>query len=294
MYHWGALIMSAGNTDGAFTAAGANPYGVSAPRTRTAWSAPPTCGRRRPSGSGSAAPPHGWPGQGTRGTIGPRLPALGQEQQNRGHLRSVRPRYPDTGLRDRGGSPEGGRRGPAAPDRSPQHEGGRNATPADVEWADAVAFGARALIGTVSPLLLQFLEECEPLRESGKLDGKAATGFVTTLHPHSGSESALLTLYNAMHHWGRSSCLPAIRTLAHHRGREPVRDLPHGGQRPAAEPRNPERGHLPGRSAGPHHHTAARSDLPGPRGSARTQRTRAVTGRPLTLTPGPFAREEQR
>lgn len=31
MYHWGALIMSAGHTDGAFTVTGANPYGVSAP-----------------------------------------------------------------------------------------------------------------------------------------------------------------------------------------------------------------------------------------------------------------------
>ncbi|WSF37046.1 NAD(P)H dehydrogenase [Streptomyces sp. NBC_01351] len=85
----------------------------------------------------------------------------------------------------------------------PQHGGGsRQATPDDVEWADAFAFGAPALIGTVSPVLLQFLEACEPLRESGKLDGKAATGFVTTPHPHSGSESALLALYNAMHHWG--------------------------------------------------------------------------------------------
>jgi NAD(P)H dehydrogenase (quinone) len=72
----------------------------------------------------------------------------------------------------------------------------------DLEWADGIALGGPARIGTVAPRLLQFIEDCEPLRAAGKLDGKAATGFVTTVHPHGGSETALLALYNAMHHWG--------------------------------------------------------------------------------------------
>jgi NAD(P)H dehydrogenase (quinone) len=76
------------------------------------------------------------------------------------------------------------------------------ATLADLEWADAIAFGAPARVGVIAPQLTYFIEAAEPLRAVGKLAGKAATAFTVTAHDHTGSESALLSLYNAMHHWG--------------------------------------------------------------------------------------------
>jgi multimeric flavodoxin WrbA len=76
------------------------------------------------------------------------------------------------------------------------------ATLQDLEWADAIAFGAPARVGVVAPELTYFLETAEPLRAAGKLARKAATAFTVTSHVHTGSESALLSLYNAMHHWG--------------------------------------------------------------------------------------------
>jgi len=203
MYHWGALIMSAGNTEGAFTVAGANPYGVSAPSGpdgvvgATHLRAAQALGLRLSHAASRMAGP-GHP----EAPPGPNTPPSRRSSR----IAVICDPF-DLGTRSLASAIAEGARQAGAGVRllqvgAPQHGGGRNATPADVDWADAVAFGARALIGTVSPLLLQFLEECEPLREAGKLDGKAATGFVTTLHPHSGSESALLALYNAMHHWG--------------------------------------------------------------------------------------------
>ncbi|MFM9442792.1 flavodoxin family protein [Streptomyces acidiscabies] len=186
MYHWGALILPAGTAEGAFTAAGGNPYGVAAPSD--------------PDGLVGAA--H----QRAARALGVRL--------SRASARMARPE----GAREAGcgrvavicDPAEPGTRALASALATGARKAGAevrlldvgDAAPADVEWADAVALGAPAFLGGVSPPLLRFLADCEPLRASGRLDGKAATGFVTAPHPHSGSESALLALYNAMHHWG--------------------------------------------------------------------------------------------
>ncbi|WP_333768945.1 flavodoxin family protein [Streptomyces sp. IBSBF 2435] len=195
MYHWGALILSAGTTDEAFTAAGANPYGVCAPSDQEGavgaaplWAAQTLGVRVSRAAARMAAgrddPPAGSPG---------RIAVICDPRE--GATRALAAALAE-------GAMAAGAEVRLLPVGASRHWGSRGATPADVEWADAVAMGAHARIGTVSPLLLQFIEECEPLRASGRLDGKAATGFVTTSHPHSGSESALLAFYNAMHHWG--------------------------------------------------------------------------------------------
>src|SRR5919108_1039707 len=76
------------------------------------------------------------------------------------------------------------------------------ATHDDLRWADGFAFGTPARYGNVSSQLKQFLEATAPLWAAGELSDKAATAFTSAINRHGGNESALLTLYNSMHHWG--------------------------------------------------------------------------------------------
>ncbi|MEU7754831.1 NAD(P)H:quinone oxidoreductase [Micromonospora sp. NPDC049101] len=76
------------------------------------------------------------------------------------------------------------------------------ATLDDLEWADAYAFGTPTRYGNVSAQLKQFLDSTGPLWATGKLSGKAATGFTSAGNIQGGNESTLLALYNTMHHWG--------------------------------------------------------------------------------------------
>ncbi|MFB6569127.1 flavodoxin family protein [Streptomyces noursei] len=202
MYHWGTLIMSADPTDSSFTAAGANPYGVGAP--------PATDG---------ALPDTYLRAAGALGRrIGHYAHQLAASRASRAARSTTRPtriavlHHPDCAstriLADalahgaRSAQAEVRLRPLAPPGTAHTPTGARAATPADVAWADAVAFGAPVRAGLVAPLLSQFLAACEPLCTTGELAAKTVTAFVTTSHPHSGSETALLALYDVLHHWG--------------------------------------------------------------------------------------------
>ncbi|MGC5009029.1 NAD(P)H:quinone oxidoreductase [Streptomyces sp. NBC_00353] len=76
------------------------------------------------------------------------------------------------------------------------------ATPADVEWADAVIFGTPTRFGNVSAQLKQFIDTLGGLWAEGKLANKVYSGFVSTATAHAGQESTLLALYNSVHHFG--------------------------------------------------------------------------------------------
>ncbi|MCP2262214.1 NAD(P)H dehydrogenase (quinone) [Streptoalloteichus tenebrarius] len=76
------------------------------------------------------------------------------------------------------------------------------ATPADMEWADAVVFGTPTRFGNVASQLKQFLDTLGGLWAQGKLADKVYSGFVSTATPHGGRESTLLALYNSVHHFG--------------------------------------------------------------------------------------------
>ncbi|MET7786753.1 NAD(P)H:quinone oxidoreductase [Streptomyces sp. NPDC005248] len=76
------------------------------------------------------------------------------------------------------------------------------ATPADVEWADAVIFGSPTRFGNISSQLKQFIDTLGGLWAQGKLADKVYSGFVTTATAHGGQESTLLALYNSIHHFG--------------------------------------------------------------------------------------------
>ncbi|MEV0186224.1 NAD(P)H:quinone oxidoreductase [Streptomyces sp. NPDC050625] len=76
------------------------------------------------------------------------------------------------------------------------------ATPADVEWADAVILGTPTRFGNISSQLKQFIDTLGGLWAQGKLANKVYSGFVTTDTAHGGHETTLLALYNTIHHFG--------------------------------------------------------------------------------------------
>jgi NAD(P)H dehydrogenase (quinone) len=80
------------------------------------------------------------------------------------------------------------------PDREP--------TLADLEWADAIAFGSPTRFGNLAAELKGFLDSTGPLALKGKLADKAVAGFTSSASPHGGQEATLLALYHTMCHWG--------------------------------------------------------------------------------------------
>jgi NAD(P)H:quinone oxidoreductase type IV len=76
------------------------------------------------------------------------------------------------------------------------------ATPADIEWADAVIFGSPTRFGNIASQLKQFIDTLGGLWAQGKLADKIYSGFTATATAHGGQESTLLALYNSVHHFG--------------------------------------------------------------------------------------------
>ncbi len=76
------------------------------------------------------------------------------------------------------------------------------ATIADLEWADAYAFGTPTRFGNVAAQLEQFLDQAGPLWMRGGLADKAATSFPSAINRHGGQESTLLALNNTLYRWG--------------------------------------------------------------------------------------------
>ncbi|MFE7466061.1 NAD(P)H:quinone oxidoreductase, partial [Streptomyces sp. NPDC057499] len=77
-----------------------------------------------------------------------------------------------------------------------------SASPADVEWADAVIFGSPTRFGNIASQLKQFIDMLGGPWAQGKLANKVYSGFVTSATTHGGQESTLLARYNSIHHFG--------------------------------------------------------------------------------------------
>ncbi|MET8637718.1 NAD(P)H:quinone oxidoreductase type IV [Streptomyces sp. NPDC004096] len=84
------------------------------------------------------------------------------------------------------------------------------ATPEDVEWADAVLFGTPTRFGNVSAQLKQFIDTLGGLWAEGRLVDKVYSGFVSTATAHAGQEATLLALYNSIHHFGGITITPGF------------------------------------------------------------------------------------
>ena len=91
---------------------------------------------------------------------------------------------------------------PAWQQHHQETEGLPVATPADVEWADAVVFGTPTRYGNVASQLKQFIDTLGPLWAQGKLADKVYSGFTSAMTRHGGHESTLLALYQTIHHFG--------------------------------------------------------------------------------------------
>jgi NAD(P)H dehydrogenase (quinone) len=76
------------------------------------------------------------------------------------------------------------------------------ATLADLEWADGVAFGTPTRFGNVAAQLKQFMDQAGDLWQEGELADKLATSFTSSQTTHGGQESTLLALNNTFYHWG--------------------------------------------------------------------------------------------
>lgn len=76
------------------------------------------------------------------------------------------------------------------------------ATIADLEWADAIAFGAPTRFGAMSAQLKNFLDQTGGLWESGALAGKLAGFFTGAATPHGGHEATLLGMSTYAYHHG--------------------------------------------------------------------------------------------
>lgn len=81
-------------------------------------------------------------------------------------------------------------------------EGVAEATPDDIEWADAVLFGTPTRYGAVAAQLKQYIDGLGPLWQRGALADKVYAGFTSSATLHGGQESTLLTLYNNVIHFG--------------------------------------------------------------------------------------------
>ncbi|MGW8375915.1 NAD(P)H:quinone oxidoreductase [Streptomyces sp. ODS28] len=77
-----------------------------------------------------------------------------------------------------------------------------DATPEDIEWADAVIFGSPTRFGNIASQLKQFIDQLGGLWAQGKLADKVYSGFASSATQHGGQESTLLALYNSVHHFG--------------------------------------------------------------------------------------------
>jgi NAD(P)H dehydrogenase (quinone) len=73
---------------------------------------------------------------------------------------------------------------------------------ADLEWADAFAFGTPTRFGAPAAQLKLFIDESVELWRDGKLADKPVTAFTSTFHRHGGSEATILSLANVFYHWG--------------------------------------------------------------------------------------------
>ena len=76
------------------------------------------------------------------------------------------------------------------------------ASPADMEWANAYLFSAPTRYGVSASQMRAFIDTLGPLWSQGKLANKAASAMTSAQNPHGGQETTLIGLYTTFMHWG--------------------------------------------------------------------------------------------
>jgi NAD(P)H dehydrogenase (quinone) len=76
------------------------------------------------------------------------------------------------------------------------------ASPDDVDWADALLFSTPTRFGNVASQMKQFLDTMGGLWAQGKMVNKPVTAMSSAQNDHGGQEATILSLYTTMYHWG--------------------------------------------------------------------------------------------
>jgi NAD(P)H dehydrogenase (quinone) len=76
------------------------------------------------------------------------------------------------------------------------------ATPDDMEWANAYLLSAPTRFGVMASQMRAFIDRLGPLWMRGALADKAASAMTSAQNPHGGQETTLLSMYTTFMHWG--------------------------------------------------------------------------------------------
>ncbi|MDZ7799795.1 MAG: NAD(P)H:quinone oxidoreductase [Trueperaceae bacterium] len=76
------------------------------------------------------------------------------------------------------------------------------ATPDDMEWADAYLFSTPTRFGVAASQMRAFIDTLGPLWQQGTLADKPITAMTSAMNPHGGQEATLHSLYVTFMHWG--------------------------------------------------------------------------------------------
>ncbi|MBB6637728.1 NAD(P)H:quinone oxidoreductase [Cohnella thailandensis] len=84
------------------------------------------------------------------------------------------------------------------------------ATPADLDWADAIIFSVPTRFGNVPSQMKQFLDTTGGLWAQGKLANKVVSAMASAGNPHGGQEATILALHTTFYHWGAIIAAPGF------------------------------------------------------------------------------------
>jgi len=76
------------------------------------------------------------------------------------------------------------------------------ATPDDLDWADAIIFSTPTRFGVMAAQMKNFLDSTGGLWAKGKTVNKVVSAMTSAQNPHGGQEATILSLYTAMCHYG--------------------------------------------------------------------------------------------
>jgi NAD(P)H dehydrogenase (quinone) len=84
------------------------------------------------------------------------------------------------------------------------------ATPADMEWADAYLFSAPTRFGGAASQVRAFIDTLGGQWFNGQLADKAVSAMTSAQNPHGGQEATILSLYTTFLHWGAVIVAPGF------------------------------------------------------------------------------------
>jgi|SRR5690554_1520766 len=76
------------------------------------------------------------------------------------------------------------------------------ASPADIEWADAIIFSTPTRFGVAASQMRAFIDTLGGVWAKGGTVNKVVSAMTSAQNAHGGQEATILSLYTTMYHWG--------------------------------------------------------------------------------------------